>query len=322
MNMGKNSNNRDIRILFGEPQQSLRGAIRAALHREGYESVTDYDRAGPMREAINNTEPDLIVMDSEMDIGHADVMITELRNNKLGKNPFVPVILTIWEPTPELVRRVASSGTDDLLVKPLSPAQVFDRIKALVNHRKPFVVTSDYIGPDRRKDVNRESEIPTIEVPNTLRSKAKGEPVDTDMIISAIQEAQSGINDQRLKRNAFQIGFLVKLLLPELKKFEVTDDRIKTVDRLISVSRDTGNRMKGTKYEHVTSLCTSMIRVASSISDSISHPDGRDVELLKPMAEAIIAAFNPDQSSSEMYNEINKAVETFKQKQQKKGATL
>jgi hypothetical protein len=39
MNMGKNSNNRDIRILFGEPQQSLRGAIRAALHREGYEST-------------------------------------------------------------------------------------------------------------------------------------------------------------------------------------------------------------------------------------------------------------------------------------------
>lgn len=306
--------NRDVRIVFGEPEAQLRHAIRAALNREGYNNVFDFDRAAMLREAIVKNDPDLVVMDSEMDESEADQLITEMRYNKLGRNPFVPVIVTIWEPTRELVKRVASSGTDDLLVKPLSPAQVFERIKVLVNNRKPFVVTSDYIGPDRRKDVARGSEIPTIQVPNTLRSKVRGEPVDRSAIDRAIRDAQGDINDQRLKRNAFQIGFLINLLLPELKKFEVTEERIKTVDRLITVSRDTGNRMKGTDYEHVSSLCNAMIRVASSIADSISHPEKKDVDLLKPMSEAILAAFNPDLSAVDMAGQISSAVSNYKQR--------
>ncbi|MEQ8443690.1 MAG: response regulator [Alphaproteobacteria bacterium] len=306
----------DVRILFGEPEASLRHALRAALNREGFEGVKDFDRFDQLKEAILKTSPDLIMLDSEMDTGEADSLITDLRYNRLGNNPFVPVIVTIWEPTRDQVKRVASSGTDDMLVKPLSPSQVFDRIKALINNRKPFVVTSDYIGPDRRKDVARGSEIPTIDVPNTLRSKVKGEKVDSADIVRAVKEAQAEINDQRLKRNAFQISFLITLLMPELEKYEVTDERIKTVERLMDVARDTGKRMKGTEYEHVTSLCNALIRVASSINDSISHPETKDVSLLKPMSEAIMAAFNPDGSSADFAGQISSAVSKYKERVQ------
>ena len=308
---------KDVSILFGEPESGLRHALRAALNREGFSDVRDFDKADPVREALSKGEPDLLLIDSEMDEGEADSLITDVRHNRLGKNPFIPVIVTIWEPTRELVQRVASSGTDDMLVKPLSPAQLFDRIRALVNNRKPFVVTSDYIGPDRRKDLERESNIPTIEVPNTLRAKVKGEPINRGSIDALIQEAQHDINDQRLKRNAFQIGFLVNLLLPEFSKSEVTDERIQSVDRLIQVSRDTGERMKGTEYEHVSSLCSTMIRVASSISDAITLPDEKDISLLKPLSEAIVAAFNPHDSAVDIASQISSAVSTYESKKQK-----
>jgi DNA-binding response OmpR family regulator len=305
---------RDVRILFGEPEANLRHALRAALAREGYSGIDDFDRLPSLREALDKGDVDLVVMDSEMDSGEADRIITDLRHNKLGKNPFVPVIVTIWNPTQEQVRRVASSGTDDMLVKPLSPSQVFERIKALINQRKPFVVTSDYIGPDRRKDAGRGSEIPTIEVPNTLRAKVRGEKINREALDSMIKGAQEEINDQRLKRNAFQVGFLVHLLLPEFEDFEVTDERIKSVQRLVDVSRDIGNRVKGTKYEHVTSLCTAMVRVASSINDMISHPDHKDVELLKPLSEAILQAFNPDTGTADIANQISGAISTYKKR--------
>ena len=313
----KPSSAKNVSILFGEPEAGLRHALRAALNREGFTDVRDFDKADPVREALAKGEPDLLLIDSEMDEGEADALITEVRHNRLGKNPFIPVIVTIWEPTRELVQRVASSGTDDMLVKPLSPAQLFDRIRALVNNRKPFVVTSDYIGPDRRKDLERESNIPTIEVPNTLRAKVKGEPINRGSIDALIQDAQRDINDQRLKRNAFQIGFLVNLLLPEFSKSEVTDERIQSVDRLIQVSRDTGERMKGTEYEHVSSLCSTMIRVASSISDAITLPDEKDISLLKPLSEAIVAAFNPNDSAVDIASQISSAVSTYESKKQK-----
>lgn len=305
---------RDVRILFGEPEANLRHALRAALAREGYTGIDDFDRLPSLREAMEKTDPDLVVMDSEMDAGEADRIITDLRHNRLGNNPFVPVIVTIWNPTQDQVRRVASSGTDDMLVKPVSPNQVFERIKQLINQRKPFVVTSDYIGPDRRKDVGRGSEIPTIEVPNTLRAKVRGEKVDRKALDAMIGEAQQEINEQRLKRNAFQVGFLVHLLLPEFENFEVTDERIKSVQRLVDVSRDIGNRVKGTKYEHVTTLCTAMVRVASSINDMIGHPDEKDVELLKPLSEAILQAFNPNTGTADIATEISGAISTYKKR--------
>lgn len=314
LEQNKPSKGANIRILFGEPDSGLRQAIRSSLAREGYDRVIDFDRFKALKEAVSSGQPDLIILDSEMDCGEADRLITDLRNNRIGKNPFVPVIVTIWEPTREVVQRVASSGTDDVLLKPISPAQIFERIHALVTNRKPFVVTSDYIGPDRRKDPQRGSQIPTIEVPNTLRAKVKGEPIKSTQVEGMILEAQKKINDQRLKRNAFQVCFLVSLLLPEFENSVVTDERVKNVERLISVARDIGNRMVGTPYEHVSQLCTTLIRVASSINDSISFPDQKEVELLKPLSDAILAAFNPKEGAEDMAGQISAAVTSYKKK--------
>ena len=79
----------------------------------------------------------------------------------------------------------------------------------------------------------------------------------------------------------------------------------------------TGERMKGTEYEHVSSLCSTMIRVASSISDAITLPDEKDISLLKPLSEAIVAAFNPHDSAVDIASQISSAVSTYESKKQK-----
>lgn len=310
----KPSKGANIRILLGEPDSGLRNAIRSALAREGFDRVNDFDKLKPLRDTIATGQPDLILLDSEMDQNAADDLITELRHNRLGKNPFVPVIVTIWEPTREVVQRVASSGTDDVLVKPISPAQVFERINALINNRKPFVVTSDYIGPDRRKNPRRGQQTPTISVPNTLRAKVRGERLSPSDVEAMILEAQREINDQRMKRNAFQVCFLVSLLLPELEAPVASDERLRILERLLAVARDTGDRMVGTPYEHVSQLCTTLIRVASAIQDKIANPARKDVNLMKPLSDAILVAFNPKESAADMAGQISAAVTNYKRR--------
>ncbi|MEQ8604679.1 MAG: response regulator [Marivibrio sp.] len=314
----KNTYARDAKILFGEPEGSLRQALRLALNREGFESISDYDRTKSLREALIKDQPDLVILDSEMDKGAADAMIGEIRHGKLGDNPFVPVIVTIWEPTQEVVRRVASSGADDIMVKPVSPAQILERIKVLVQARKPFVVTSDYIGPDRRKDDSRKSEIPQIEVPNTLRAKIRGEKIDRTELNRSIEEAQNSINDQKLKRNAFHIAFLVEVVLPEFKKREVSANLLTGLDKLLETARDTATRVKGTKWAHVSDLCSSLIRVTASLRETVEQPEKKEIDLLKPLSEAIVAALHPDDSSVDFASEITNAVAGYK----KRGGTL
>ena len=73
-----------------------------------------------------------------------------------------------------MVKKVIESGSDDLLPKPLSSGHLISRIEQLVQARKSFVVTSEYIGPDRRNTEERESEITLLQVPNSLRVKVTG----------------------------------------------------------------------------------------------------------------------------------------------------
>lgn len=310
----KNGFAASARILFGEPEGSLRQALRTALSREGFEGIVDFDRTKSLREAVLKAQPDLLILDSEMDSGAADAMIQEIRHGKLGENPFVPVIVTIWEPTQSVVRRVASSGTDDIMVKPLSPGQILERIRVLVRARKPFVVTSDYIGPDRRKDESRPSDIPRIDVPNTLRAKIRGEQVDRTELARAIEEAQRSINDQKLKRNAFQIAFLVEVVLPEFRKSGISATLLTGLEKLTEVGRDTAERVKDTKWTHVSDLCNSLIRVTASIRETVEQPEKKEVDLLKPLSEAIVAALNPGESSAAISNEIASAVAGYKKR--------
>jgi hypothetical protein len=82
------------------------------------------------------------------------------------------------------------------LVKPFPPWQLIERIDCSANRRKPFVVTSERIGPDRRNDSGRESEIPLINVPNTLRAKVQGVAINQGALQQEIDDALTEVNEQ------------------------------------------------------------------------------------------------------------------------------
>ena len=110
------------------------------------------------------------------DIDH--VVSVEALANRLAKSE---VALLIGSATMgdgqvlELVRRVIDSGADLIFARPLTQTNVEQGLKALVTRRKPFVVTYDYLGPDRRrKSRGDESGVALVEVPNPLRRWATG----------------------------------------------------------------------------------------------------------------------------------------------------
>lgn len=65
-------------------------------------------------------------------------------------DPFTPIIAVLSEASPGTVRRGVDSGADDLLIHPWSEGYLDQRLQNIIHNRKPFVVTSDYVGPDRR----------------------------------------------------------------------------------------------------------------------------------------------------------------------------
>ena len=304
----------DIGIYHGDPQSNLLRTIRDTMNHEGFRGMTNFGSLENVRRAMDQESPDVLVLGSEFRGGSVCSTIKELRHNEAGRNPFVPVIVTAWEPDRDLVEKIADSGADALLVKPFSPWQLIERIDCLANRRKPFVVTSERIGPDRRKDSSRESEIPLIDVPNTLRAKAQGVEVHPSTLQHEIDAALTEVNEQKLLRHAFQIGFLVGVIVPTYDAGELDGSVLEEINLLVLVARDVERRMRGTQYEHVSDLCKTLISLVTSLQENFPNASEKDVELLKQLSDAVLVGFHPDNDAAAMASEISASIKSFEAK--------
>lgn len=304
----------DVLVYLVEPDVNLVRSLRAALEGYGFGTVEPFRTVAGLLEAMQTDSPDLIVCDNRVPDGDMTKLIRKLRHFEEGDNPFIPVIAMTWQPTPQEVRKMAQSGTDYLVSKPIAPKDLFDRIDAVVNKRKPFIVTADYIGPDRRNDPNRESSLRRIEVPNSLHEKMTGKELTVEFG-NRIAAVWREINDERIGRNAFQAAFLVNLALPDLESGDVPRDAtLDTLKRLIQVCIDSGRRLKGGRYEHVGELFQRLTLSAKRIVEDPEEHDVRDRALLAPLSLALNKAVSPDKDETEIAKNISSAVQNFHNK--------
>ena len=297
----------NVDTLVVDPDRASLDAVRMILRNNGFKIVRQGSTRAEVEAAFKARMPDLLISDSDLGGNAFEDMVHRLRHYELGGNPFLPIIAMTREPTPDLVRKVIGCGSDDLVPKPISIGHLMKRIEILIEARKPFVVTSEYIGPDRRNSKDRPSDIPLLQVPNSLRTKATGESnpeIDAQAIAAAIDE----INIQKLERYAIQIAYLVEHLVPPLEKGTYDKATEELVARLVYVSEDTARRMVGTKYMHVSDLCQSMIKVARDVLGAKGKPAPKDVKLLTPLAQAINQGFDSAEATAKAARQISTSI--------------
>ena len=296
----------DITIFYGEPQLGLSTALRTSMRREGFADVRVFPSLQPLVEAIAEKSPDLVLLDGEMPGGDTCHLIKELREGRIGSNPFVPTIVTSWQGIESRVRRVIDSGSDDLIIKPNSPEQVLLRIGLLAHRRKPFIVTSDYIGPDRRADAD--PEVPRIVVPNTLQAKATGQPLDQHTLQRAIKSALRDVNEERLKRHATAVAQLVATLVPAYRTGQADGRTLMAAERLLAVARDASARLRGTAFEAVSEICGTLQAVTEALVRQHPRPGRKELDLLPRLAEAVIVGFTPGATDVETAGQISTSI--------------
>lgn len=322
--VGAQKNLNKVSVLFVEDKGNIRSTIRNVLAQEGLTKTRDYMKLDPVRVALSSEMPDLLIIDAELEdrLGDSVQLVKDIRHGRLGKNPYIPIVATLWAADADLIGRIVDAGADDILLKPFSPNDLMSRITALIKLRKEFIVTSDYIGPDRRKDVQRGSSIPSMVVPNSLASKVEGKEMSVMELSRAIESVNNQVNDMKLQRNAFQISFIVEMLQPKLFAGEDTKEVRDFISRLNKMAADTAARLNYAKYAHVSELCDTLTNVARSLQFNVSEPSMKDVKLIKPLSDAILLAFNPDSDAESLSNQISGAVSGFQKRQDEKRAKL
>jgi len=242
--------------LVYDPVAAHRTATRAVLYTLGFRTIETVGSVESFSEAIRRRPPDLALCEAQGADAELCDMIQTLRQGSGAYNPFLVIIVTAWEKNHTLVNRVLNSGADDLLLRPFSTALLRTRIDTHVERRKRFVITHDYVGPDRRSDPTRASNVELFEPPNSLKMKAQ-EGLTTEEATVRLDEelkgARDALNAEKLRRDAFQICILWRLLQD--------GDGLSYAQDLIKLSKLThavAKRCRDTAFETATQWCDSV----------------------------------------------------------------
>ncbi|MBL6946132.1 MAG: response regulator [Rhodospirillales bacterium] len=284
----------DVDVMLVDPDLHARESLKMILRNQGFRKVELGENLADIRKRLEHTAPDLLITAVELPEGSVCPIINAVRHHEFGVNPFLPVIAVTANPNGKEVREIVNSGADDLLIKPLSTTDLIARIKTLVNARKPFVVTSDYIGPDRRKTTDRPTTVPLLRVPNTLEAKAKGDPVSRAQ--AQIRAMISEINEQKLDRHIYQFRWLAEELAGEFEIHGASAAFSGYLDRLAFVGEDAARRVEGTAHDHIAELCRSLVELGARLREKSAGPGAektipRDLAVLAQMTMAVQAGF-------------------------------
>lgn len=285
-----------VHLLLIDQDSLIRQTLRNILTDNGFRNIRVEENLDDLHGAFETLEPDLLIGDMDMQSGTLASFVRRLRHHDLPANPFIPVIATSWEPTPNSVRKIINAGADDLLSKPVSAGRLLDRIKGLIVARKPFVVTHAYIGPERRsRNAPPRNSAPQFSPPNVLRTKALAQGrIDPADIQRQIDDAVSTVNLLKLDRNAVQLLHLMERIVPSLAMFSELDDGAKImIERLIYLCEDTARRMNKVRGERTGELCEALIRVIVRLREAPNGPTLRDINLLKPLVQSIRVGGTP-----------------------------
>jgi CheY-like chemotaxis protein len=190
-------------VLVCDPVASNRAATRSALYSLGCRHIEIGGNLRDFLEALENRPPDLALC--EVQVGELELCqaIRELRHGAQSYNPFAIIIVTAWMPNTTLATEILHSGADGLLLRPFSAALLDQRIRTHVLQQKPFIVTDDYIGPERRA-AGRPSSARSFTPPNSLKTKIEGR-ADPDEAVrrfnADLRAARADLADAKQSQN-------------------------------------------------------------------------------------------------------------------------
>jgi DNA-binding response OmpR family regulator len=292
-------------VIF-DPIAANRTATRAALYNLGFRRIEAVASLEALAESIRRRPPDLALCDAHGVLDELCAAVQGLRQGANSYNPFIVIIVTAWEQSQNLVSRVLNSGADDLLLRPFSTSNLGQRIATHILHRKGFVITSEYVGPDRRRSADRPSNVELFDPPNSLRMKARDRLTSEEAAQRLDQELKSArdiLTREKLRRDAFQICVLWRLMQAHALK---ADKLQIDLSKLKMVTKGVARRCVGTEFEPAVDWCDSVLGALEGLELGVDR--NASMHLLGHAALNLNQLFAPEKSQSDHLTAIDATV--------------
>jgi len=289
-------------VALYDPNMRMRTLMRGMLLTIGFRSIKEARNTAEVVATMKLHPVDLLIIDLDHEPDQICEVVREIREGAIGTNPYIIIIGLTWKPEKEMISRSLQAGLDDLIAKPISPKILSERTTNLIRNRKEFVVTTSYLGPDRRgKERRIEGDLESIKVPNSLRHKATGDKqaiADTQ----ALDTMAHLVNMHRIYRLAKEISGQCEILENEFSvsknsrkpswNYRDMAQKINAINTIVVAE----------KVEILGPISESMQSVVKSMYASES-PTARHFSILRLHSEAIGEAIKDERAAAKLIAE-------------------
>ena len=94
---------------------------------------------------------DFVISDINMQPMDGKEFTRQVRMAPGSPDPYVPIIICTGHAEIEHICGARDAGANEILRKPITARNVYERIRAIVERPRPFVHSDNYNGPDRRR---------------------------------------------------------------------------------------------------------------------------------------------------------------------------
>jgi len=299
-------------VLLFDPVHVNQRTTRYALFEMGFRQIECVSSLREFKTLLADTAPALIVAESSATDADVFNIVRQVRRGELGPNPFAVMLLTTWSRDTGHIRKAIECGADDVIVRPFSTMFAEERVRTLVKNRKDFIVTSDYIGPDRRKDTERNSDAPPVTVPNFLRALIENDHQALSDANNWIREARETVTAERLRRLAMRIVISAELQLSHLAGGGRPPVRL-DVNDLARTTRELKAQLIKSNRREAAEIAEALIDQIRALGDGANAP-ASSLRLIKELAMASYAAFANGDSLERSRDEIGRTVSNLRKR--------
>ena len=273
-------------VVVYDPQGNTLPVLRDALRNLGFRKIVGRRDLGQLQQDLGSAQTNLVIVDIDTRPAETLGLVRDIRYRRAGADPFVGVMTVSWGVPKKNVGELMNSGTDDVLIKPMSFESVRGRLLRMVCARKPFVGAPHYIGPDRRApDRTASSEIKLLKVPNTLRDRAlRSEQVWSPR---GIEDTYRAISMQQVQRMGVQIRDVATSGEADASVLSSDDWRAEVAGVQGAVS-ELGDHLGGQGYEDLVRLLGIAYEAVEDVLQS-GVPTTRQLDVLRLHGEGLLA---------------------------------
>ena len=225
-----------VDVLAVDPDPKVRENVETVLREAGFSNPRLGAGLDDLTDGVGQATPDFLLCGAEFPDGDICEVLVMLRHGVVGENPFLSIAVLSSDAGSQKALDALEWGADSTLGVPSNADALRQRLETHFEARRPFIVTTEYTGPDRREDVERASKIPQVEVPHILKVKATGGSLDG--MREAINATMTDFNSQKLARHVDQVDYLIKRVGPDLMVGELDESVCLFLEKLMFVAED------------------------------------------------------------------------------------